>query len=411
MMPLRPKRIAVLGAGIQGVSVALALAEKGHDVDLFDRESEALTGASLWNEGKIHLGYLYANDGIDRTAAKMLDGAGIFTPFLSRYVDSGIFTKEVSNTFTYAIHRESLLDADKIEGHFSLVSAALKERNWKNEYFGVAGAHEYKRLSNAEVEESYGDEKVASAIETKEISIDTFIVAKHLREAIALHDQIQLHGRVAVQNICLQDDGHYSVVVRDAAGAQIAHEKYDSVVNTLWKDRLRVDAQMGLAPEKPFCFRYKLAIHGRGVTLPDFVRSTTIMLGEFGDVVVFPSGRLYLSWYPACLIGESSEIDPPDWVAEVSAIDKDRILNEVLSELSAVVPGLAAGGIADADLDVRGGVIFSWGKARIGDLSDEVHHRTEIGITSRGGYHTIDTGKYGMAPLFALEVANRISGD
>src|SRR5207253_2589568 len=54
--------VAVLGGGLQGCSTALALAERGVRVTLFDRNSQLLHGAALANEGKIHLGYMYAGD-------------------------------------------------------------------------------------------------------------------------------------------------------------------------------------------------------------------------------------------------------------------------------------------------------------------------------------------------------------
>ena len=56
------KHVAVLGAGILGSCIALLLARKGITVDLFDLESAPMSGASRWNEGKIHLGYLYGAD-------------------------------------------------------------------------------------------------------------------------------------------------------------------------------------------------------------------------------------------------------------------------------------------------------------------------------------------------------------
>jgi len=37
-----------------------------------------------------------------------------------------------------------------------------------------------------------------------------------------------------------------------------------------------------------------------------------------------------------------------------------------------------------------------------------LHHRSDIGIRSAGRYHSIDTGKYGMAPYFADLLADRI---
>ncbi len=54
--------VAVLGAGILGSSVALFLARRGALVTLFDARDRPFEGASRWNEGKIHLGYIYAAD-------------------------------------------------------------------------------------------------------------------------------------------------------------------------------------------------------------------------------------------------------------------------------------------------------------------------------------------------------------
>ena len=76
--------IAVLGAGLQGTCVALELAARGRRVDLYDRQSACLTGASLANEGKIHLGYVYANDASRRTARAMTRGALCFAPQIGR---------------------------------------------------------------------------------------------------------------------------------------------------------------------------------------------------------------------------------------------------------------------------------------------------------------------------------------
>ena len=59
--------IAVLGAGIQGVCVALALEVAGHTVALIDQAEDCLLRTSLRNEGKIHLGFTYANDRSLRT--------------------------------------------------------------------------------------------------------------------------------------------------------------------------------------------------------------------------------------------------------------------------------------------------------------------------------------------------------
>ena len=55
-------KVGVLGGGLQGCTVALALAERGAKVTIFDRNEALLTGVAIANEGKIHLGYMYAGD-------------------------------------------------------------------------------------------------------------------------------------------------------------------------------------------------------------------------------------------------------------------------------------------------------------------------------------------------------------
>lgn len=63
------RRVAVLGAGIMGCSVAIQLARRGFDVTVFDRETAPMAAASRWNEGKIHLGYIYGADPTRHRAA------------------------------------------------------------------------------------------------------------------------------------------------------------------------------------------------------------------------------------------------------------------------------------------------------------------------------------------------------
>ncbi|MFM8527875.1 MAG: FAD-dependent oxidoreductase [bacterium] len=52
----------VIGGGIQGSTLALALAEKGVRSAIVEAAPAPLGRASLRNEGKIHLGFFYALD-------------------------------------------------------------------------------------------------------------------------------------------------------------------------------------------------------------------------------------------------------------------------------------------------------------------------------------------------------------
>ncbi|MBC7740550.1 MAG: FAD-dependent oxidoreductase, partial [Bdellovibrionaceae bacterium] len=52
-------KIAIIGAGFYGVSLALALAEKGHCITVFEDESNIMARASQANQARIHNGYHY----------------------------------------------------------------------------------------------------------------------------------------------------------------------------------------------------------------------------------------------------------------------------------------------------------------------------------------------------------------
>src|SRR5262249_4319111 len=79
-------RVGVLGGGLQGCCTALALAERGAGVILFDKNDALLSRAAVANEGKIHLGYMYSGDSTLSTTKTMMTGALSFAPFLERYL-------------------------------------------------------------------------------------------------------------------------------------------------------------------------------------------------------------------------------------------------------------------------------------------------------------------------------------
>jgi glycine/D-amino acid oxidase-like deaminating enzyme len=86
----RIMRVAVLGSGLQGACVALELALNGAEVDLYEKNETCLSQASAHNEGKIHLGYVYANDPSLRTARLMARGTLCFSSLMRRWIGDAI---------------------------------------------------------------------------------------------------------------------------------------------------------------------------------------------------------------------------------------------------------------------------------------------------------------------------------
>src|SRR5512133_3078341 len=124
MGPMREgRRIAVLGAGIMCASFGLFLARRGFDVFPFDHESGPLAGASRWNEGKIHLGYLYAADPSLETARRVIPGGLNFGPLISELIETDIAPYVTEQDDFYLVHRDSVVSPEAAGAIFGRISA------------------------------------------------------------------------------------------------------------------------------------------------------------------------------------------------------------------------------------------------------------------------------------------------
>jgi glycine/D-amino acid oxidase-like deaminating enzyme len=401
-------RVAVLGGGLQGACVAMELASTGITVDLYDKNDQCLTQASAQNEGKIHLGYVYANDPTLRTARTMVKGSIMFSSLLRRWIGSDVDSISASAPFYYVVHRESLLSVAEIESHFRATHAlALEEsRGVPLDYFGSDYRVPPIRVSEAECASLFDRQSVSAAFQTSEISIDPEAMAALVRARLSADPKIQCLLRTHVHGVEQNDTG---VTVKFEVSGNRGCERYDHVVNALWDGRLAVDKTAGLEPEHPWLYRVKHFLRLRAPGIVSTIPPTTIILGPFGDIASYGDSDLYLSWYPAGMRGLSSDLSPPNWPRALDESASMAIRQAILKSLVQIVPA-----VADLTPDavefcqVKGGIIFAWGKTDIHDPTSGLHDRYAIGPWSRGRYHTIDPGRLTMAPLFGKMVADRI---
>jgi glycine/D-amino acid oxidase-like deaminating enzyme len=131
--------VAVLGGGLQGCCIALALAERGIDVTLFDRNERLLSRAAVANEGKIHLGYMYAGDPTLSTARMMMQGALAFARFFSRHLGSPIDALATSQPAVYLVHRDSQRPPAEVGRYLAAVHELVREaaQAEPDSYFGI----------------------------------------------------------------------------------------------------------------------------------------------------------------------------------------------------------------------------------------------------------------------------------
>jgi glycine/D-amino acid oxidase-like deaminating enzyme len=390
--------------------VALALAERGIDTAIFDRNDRLLSRAAVANEGKIHLGYMYANDGSYSTARMMMQGALAFGPFFARHLGLSQDSISISRPAAYVVHRDSQRTPDQVSRYLKSVHALIREASEgrRDAYFGRALTDELRLWSEAEREAQFDPQVALAAFDTAEVAIDPAALAAAVRKRIDADPRIDV--RLGHQVTSVDDANGLEVVLQAPDG--IVRERFDHVVNALWDGRFAINETRGLRPDRPWLHRLKYGVSfrlSRGTNLPP---SATFVSGPFGEVVSYADGLTYLTWYPVCLQGISTDVTPPDWPTYPTEPLRSALLHGTLKAMAQFVPCLRALNPGELeDVTVKGGVIVAWGETDIYDPASELHRRFEIGVTSTGRFHSVDPGKLTMAPYFADICAHRILED
>lgn len=403
-------RIAILGAGNAGTCAALELARHGKQVDLFDENEAPVSRASFHNEGKIHLGILYAKDRSLRTAQLMLEGALSFDDLVRRWTGSKADSLNISTPFYYGVHVGTMVDPDALEAHyghcermFGEIAGATKSR-----YLGVDTSMSTQRLSRTELERLVDSRYFVAMFRTTERAVDPRTLAPLLRGAALADSRINFVGRSRITAVERTADGAFSVgFIRD--GAQHI-ERYDQVVNCLWHGRLTIDQTAGLTPELRWMNRYKFANRVSRPLADGALPSVTCVLGPFGDIVNYGPKGLFLSWYPEGMIGTSYDLEPPDWHRLLTAERRREVFQRSHAEWLKRCPDLSRYAFAKDEVDPGGGVIFAWGDSDVDDPGSKLHDRYDVGVYSDGNYHTVNTGKYTLSLLMGKRAAERVMG-
>jgi glycine/D-amino acid oxidase-like deaminating enzyme len=403
--------VAVLGAGLQGCCIALELSRRGRQVVLIDQDAVPINRASRRNEGKIHLGLLWANDGSFESARLQLEGALNFHRLLTRWIGSAALDLRHSTPFTYLVARDSLIGPGDLSKHYARVEEHYRRRIAENgdlSYMGRRPRRLYRRLSPARLAAHFNIERVLCGFETVELSIDTEQLARAVRTVIAASPRIQFCAERRVREVQRISGGFQISGTSPGGNWSVTSER---VVNATWESRIAIDRTVGISGAHGWVHRLKYRVIAR---LPRSLRtgpSATIVLGPYGDVVIRPDGTAYLSWYPLGMRGWTHDVQPPtSWDAacrgDVKIDDERDFIAGVLEALDAWYPGVAQAEPILTDA----GVIVAHGTTDVGDVSSGLHNRTTVGVTSIDGYHSVDPGKLTTAPLFGMFAVDTIVG-
>lgn len=403
-------RIAILGGGGVGVCAALEIASHGHSVDVYDQDSAPVMRASRVNEGKIHQGFLYANDSSRRTVRILAEGALNFASCLSRWLDVSAEPLEVSTPFVYAVHEDTMVDIENIRQHFAACCSIIREMQAASglRYLGQEDPASFRELGRHELESVLDPAHFAGAFVTSELAVDPRTVASRLRAAVLAAPRIAFIGGSRVESVQRRKSGGY-VVTFDNKGAQEAGP-YDQVVNALWESRLAVDRSMGIEPTQSWIFRHKFGSRVSIPLQPGDLPSVTMVLGPFGDIVNFGSRGLYLSWYPFGMVDTNFDIRPPERWRQIDEPTRFDVFHRSLEKWKNFCPKLRELDFSRDRIDPASGVIFAWGDTDIDDPDSRLHARYDIGTQSLDGYHSVNSGKYTMVPYLGLKAAERVLG-
>lgn len=398
-------RVAVLGAGIMGSSLALQLARRGVAVTLFDAAHVPFCGASRWNEGKIHLGFLYSADPSLATARHVLEGSLMFRPTVENLLECTLEEVMTGDDDLFICHRDSLVGLDAMQAYFERVAALVKAHPAAARYLVDVSDCRVCRLSPAEVACISESPEIVGGFSIPERSVATTRIADRYVDALRAESGVEWRMNTCIVGACpvgASADEEWQVIT--AAGEHDG--PYDYVINALWNGRLAIDQQAGLALPPIWSNRYRLALFvrtKRALSLP----SVLIATGAFGDVKNYNGRDFYLSWYPEGLLLDSAEVSPPQPVLPGEA-GNDAFAQRVMATLETYLPAVAEVRESAESVRVEGGWVYAAGRGALSDPRSTLHRRDEFGVSRRGRYLSVDTGKYATAPWMALKLAESL---
>lgn len=396
--------VAVLGAGIMGTSTALFLARRGVRVTLFDAAEQPLSKASRWNEGKIHLGYLYAADPSLETVGRVLPGGLAFKPLVESLIGCEVDPFVSPHDDTFLVHRESVASIDRTAWHVAEVTRLATSHADAGRYLVPLGDARPHRLSRAELDAHCDTAHIVAGFRVPERSISTTWLADRLVQGLAAEPRIEMRLGTRVLGVRrARPDSDTPLQVQTASGAD---GPYDVVVNALWEGRLAVDQSMGLPAPCTWSHRYRLSVFLRTSRVVD-VPSAVVCTGPFGDVKNYNGRDFYVSWYPSGLLVDSSALAPPA-PPTLDEPEQARLADEILACLACIIPSVDALRTCIESCRLDGGWVYAAGSGSLADPASTLHRRDRIGIVRSGSYVSVDTGKYSIAPWLASRIAEEL---
>jgi hypothetical protein len=245
-------------------------------------------------------------------------------------------------------------------------------------------------------------EEIVAGFAIPERSVETNWIADRFVEAVKASDKIELRTGTRVLGV-EGDPADERWQVLTSAGRE---GPFDCVVNALWHGRLAIDSSVNLPLPREWSHRYRLSTFIR-TRAPLAIPSAVIAAGPFGDIKNYNDRDFYLSWYPAGLQLESKDLLPPE-TPRLDDARLEKISNSIFSTLERFIPAVRELSQNVESRAVAGGWVYAAATGSLADPQATLHHRDNFGISRKGSYLSIDTGKYSTAPWLARKLMSEI---
>jgi hypothetical protein len=405
-------KVIIVGAGLQGLSIALALAHHNIPSTILEKNSHAMRAASYGNEGKIHLGFVYAMDETLKTGRKMLLGALSFSHLLEKWAGSFNWDRFKTSPFLYGVMQDSLVNEAYLKTYYTKlsqeVSTTLNQLNIPYEYLKEnLTPFFYEKLPPAEQIFKFNPEKLSSYILTNEKSIDTRLFSIDLLEKIK---QIPMITLKCDHELVHAKETHQGYMLRVQTKEHVYEEQADIVINCAWYNRTKLD-DMIIPSQKLHTEKYSYRIKHRVLAKPNIdtrlKHPITMVQGPYGDVVPFSDGTVYLSWYPQC----RTYIDhlPPS-IKDTPLKEIEEIGHNCIHAISEILPELKNSTM----IECSPCIIVAKAEQKSEEIHDinhpksDLHQRSQAGPICYKKWWSVDTGKLTLAPYYANETVKQI---
>lgn len=401
------RSVAILGGGIMGCSLAIEFSRLGVNSVIFEAEDHIFAGASRWNEGKIHLGYIYNADATLASARKVIPGGLLFQPLLEELIETKVKDVITTTNDIFLCHQRSVVTPDAMADYFRRVTELINGHRDRRNYAVDRRDIKVEQLRPDELGRITNSEAIVAGFRVPERSIATNWVADRFLEAVQANRWIKL--RTGARVVAVVDKSPnlthdlWQITTSDGTDGP-----FDCVVNALWHGRLAVDATLKLPMPHEWSHRYRLSVFLR-TRKPVMAPSAVIATGAFGDIKNYNNRDFYMSWYPVGLRIESNMILPPD-PPRLEASEAHEVADAVLKNLGMIFPCVGEISRQIEDIKVSGGWVYAAATGSLSDASATLHSRKDFGITQKGSYFSVDTGKYSTAPWLARRLVSELIG-